>query len=250
MKFPDFIIIGAPKCGTTPLWFSLDKHPDITMIPRSPGHTEMHFWGKQLFKSKGVDWYKSLFHGKICGEKTPGYWIRKNSMVQIKQYIPDVKLIMCVRHPTERAYSNYKMNVKSRKVPGTFTENLFLKRYFDAGQYMKHLNANVLSIFKKEQLHISVTEWMKKDTVNEMNKIYKFLELPNLNIEARVIDPKEKPWTTGDMEEQRKESWYRVWDQYSETVTGELRTKINNYYKEQNERMFDFLGYEISEWKL
>ena len=250
MKFPDFIIIGAPKCGTTPLWFSLDKHPDITMIPRSPGHTEMHFWGKQLFKSKGVEWYKSLFHGKVCGEKTPGYWIRKQSMLQIKKYIPNVKLIMCVRHPVERAYSNYKMNIKSRKISTPFTEQIFLKRYYDAGKYMYHLNNNVLSIFGKSQLYISITEWMKKDTVNEMNKIYKFLGLSELNIERRIITPDKKPWTTFDMEEQRKEPWYRVWDQYSETITGPLRNKILQYYKIPNQKLFDFLGYEIKEWML
>lgn len=65
MKFPDFIIIGAAKCGTTPLWFNIDKHPDITMAPRRPGKTEMYFWGTKNYKLKGIEWYKGKFSGKV-----------------------------------------------------------------------------------------------------------------------------------------------------------------------------------------
>ena len=45
MKFPDFIIIGAAKCGTTALWMNLDKHPEINMGRKGYSSIEVHFWG-------------------------------------------------------------------------------------------------------------------------------------------------------------------------------------------------------------
>lgn len=253
MKFPDFIIVGVAKCGTTPLWYNLEKHPDITMGPRSAerGKTEMYFWGTPNYKNLGIDWYKKKFKGKVCGEKTPAYHGKKIAFTQMKEHIPDVKLIMCVRHPVERAYSNWRMNLKSGKAPNNFTYQLFLKRYAKLGKYIYPIKRNILSVFPKEQLHICVTEWMKKDTVEQMNKIYDFLELPRADIERRVVKVDKAKITNKErMRLRRSESYYRVWDQYSDTVSGQLRNQMLEFYKDSNQQLFDFLGYEIPEWKV
>lgn len=251
MKFPDFIIIGAAKCGTTPLWYNLDKHLDITMGPRNSerGKVEMYFWGTSNYTDKGIDWYKKKFDGKVSGEKTPKYHTSKLAISQMKKHIPNVKLIMCVRHPAERAYSNWKMNLKGGKAPSVFTYNLFTRRYAGLGKYIVNLERNVLSIFPKKQLHICVTEWMKKNTVEEMNKIYDFLGIPRQDIERRVVKIETNLPGPELMKKVRAETWYRTWDQYSKTVQGKLRKQINAYYKNHNEKLFNFLGYEIPEWK-
>jgi len=253
MKFPDFIIIGAAKCGTTPLWFNVDKHPDITMAPRRLGKTEMHFWGTTNYSDpdKGIDWYKRKFKGKVSGEKTPGYCTRKKALMQMKEHVPNIKLILCVRHPVERAYSNYKMNLKSRKVSGPFTKRLLVKRYGKLGKYIRLINNNILPVFDRSQLHVCVTEWLKKNTVEEMNKIYDFLNLDRFDIERRIVDvnKKIKP-ASKNMEVRRQEPWYRVWDQYSESVSGEVRQHGLKFFEKSNKDLFDFLGYEIKEWKV
>jgi hypothetical protein len=252
MKFPDFIIIGVAKCGTTPLWYNLDKHPEITMAPRSEtrGKTEMYFWGTKNYTDKGVEWYKKKFRGKIAGEKTPSYHGRKLPFIQMKKHIPDVKLIICLRHPVDRAYSNWKMNRKGGKVSAEFSHNLFLNRYAKIGRYINSIKSNVLSVFDRDQLHICITEWMKKDTVEEMNKIYDFLNIPRVNIERREVEVTREKNPTVIMAKRRKETWYRVWDQYSDTVSGELRKKMLKYYEESNKKLFDFLGYDIPEWRI
>jgi len=252
MKFPDFIIIGVAKCGTTPLWYNIEKHPDITMGPKDRSKIEMYFWGTYRYDNKEFDWYKQKFKGKVSGEKTPAYCTRNYAIMQMKKEIPDVKLIMCIRHPVERAYSNYKMNVKGGKIRIPFNYNLMIKRYGGLSRYINLLNKNILPFFDRSQLHICVTEWMKKNTVEEMNKIYDFLNLEIVDIERRVIDVNKsrvKP-PSKNMELIRSEPWYRVYDQYSETVSGELRQQGLDYYKKWNERLFEFLGYEIEEWKV
>ena len=64
-RFPDFIIIGAQKSGTSALWYNLNKHSDIGLVRQandSPTYNgmEMNFWGSRN-ESKGLDWYKSHF---------------------------------------------------------------------------------------------------------------------------------------------------------------------------------------------
>ena len=251
MKFPDFIIIGVAKCGTTPLWYNLDKHPDITMAPRSEtrGKTEMYFWGTTNYTDKGIDWYKKKFRGKVTGEKTPAYHGRKLPFIQMKKHIPDLKLIMCIRNPVDRAYSNWKMNRKGGKVSADFSHNLFLKRYAKIGKYINSINSNVLSVFNRDQLYVCITEWMKKDTVEEMNKIYDFLNIPRVDIERRRVNISPEKYPVKVMSEIRKEAWYRVWDQYSDSVSGNLRKTMLKYYEGSNKQLFDFLGYDIPEWK-
>ena len=252
MKFPDFIIIGSAKCGTTPLWYNMDKHPDITMAPRSAtrGKTEMYFWGTKNYTDKGIDWYKKMFNGKVTGEKTPNYFSRKLAFIQMKKHIPDIKLIMCVRHPAERAYSNYKMNYKSGKIKGDFTYKLFLNRYAKEGRFINILKNTVLTVFDRKQLYFCIAERMKKNTVEEMNKLYDFLNLERADIERRVVSVGREPNAAAIMKKRRSETWYRVFDQYPTTVDGELRKQIMDYYKKSNEELFDFLGYEIEEWKV
>ena len=77
MKLPELVIVGATKCGTTALWYNLDKHPDVTMAMKSRNSIEMNYWAGTKYK-EGIEWYKKRFgNTKICGEKTAGYYIKK-----------------------------------------------------------------------------------------------------------------------------------------------------------------------------
>lgn len=157
---------------------------------------------------------------------------------------------MCVRNPVDRAYSNWRMNMRSGKAPQTFTYDLFKRRYAKGGLYIKTLKANVLSVFEKDQLYICVTEWMKRNTVEEMNKIYEFLNLPNAEIERKVVDPPLPNNAPENMKMFRQQPWYRVFDNYQNSITGPIRKQMLQYYKEPNKQLFDFLGYEIEEWSV
>jgi len=56
---PDFLIIGAQKCGTTSLFYYLSQHPDLSL----PKLKEIHFF--DLNYEKGIDWYYSFFRSKV-----------------------------------------------------------------------------------------------------------------------------------------------------------------------------------------
>jgi hypothetical protein len=122
MALPDFLVIGAPKAGTTALHAALARHPALYMSkikepkffltdgPPSarggPGDAKTyreHVWRRSD--------YEALFDaappGTLCGESTPFYLYDRAAQRRIRALIPDVKLVAVLRDPVERAHSNW-----------------------------------------------------------------------------------------------------------------------------------------------
>jgi len=249
MKLPEIIIVGATKCGTTALWYNLDKHPDIFMAPKSKTSIEMHFWKSTSWK-KGLDWYKTRFPTKkLAGEKSAAYFANKQAFKTMHKYIPDVKLIFCVRNPVDRAYSNFQMNKKARKV-SVFNRNIFNQRYAAHGKYINFIERNILKHYPQDQLHICVTEHMKKNPTEEMRKVFEFIGVSDLGYPKKIIDGQllKNRSRQEDIKLNQKEKFYRVWSKQPDKLVGPFRKELLNYYKPFNLRLFDYLGYNIKEW--
>lgn len=109
---PDFLVIGAPKCGTTWLDRMLREFPGIH-LPQT--RKELHFF------DRGFDWtlprYLSHFDAdSISGEVTPDYLVLSAERVkQILRLFPEVKLVVLVRDPLERAWSQVRMELGAEK---------------------------------------------------------------------------------------------------------------------------------------
>ena len=110
MKLPNFLIIGAQRCGTTTLYNQLVSHPDI-----SPATTkELHYFDINF--SKGIQWYKEQFNDeRIIGEASPYYIFHPLCPKRIFDIIPEVKIIVLLRNPVERAYSHYWHEIRLGK---------------------------------------------------------------------------------------------------------------------------------------
>lgn len=251
MKFPDFIIIGVIRGGTTSLWYNLNKHPKIkipgpkkpTNDPNIVGPTEMHFWGSQNWK-KGIDWYKSHFKdGFINGDKTGAYCYRNKSMKLMKEYIPDVKLIMILRNPVDRSYSNFQMDLRRKRVT-----KFNIKRYSGASLYYKHIKNRVLEYFPRESLYICISERMRKNTNEEINKIYNFLGAEQYNLNNKEVSH-EKGHIKGRLiSTVSNQNFYKSWQVKYDPLPIKTRKKALEFFKPSNEKLFEFLGYEIEEW--
>lgn len=250
MKWPDLIIVGATKCGTTALWYNLDKHPGISMATKGAS-VELAFWGSRQW-ARGFDWYKRKFtsEDKLCGEKTPDYYLNKKAFRLMKKNIPDVKLFLCVRNPVDRAYSNFQMHKKAKKVT-TFSYNLFDRKYARAGKYFNHIQNNILPFFDREQLYICITERMKTNPTKEMKGVFEFLGVRDLNLPSQEIHGQLllNRSRKEDIALSRNEKFYRVWSKHREQLKGSLRKQLLEYYHAHNEKLFDFLGYRIKEWE-
>ena len=97
---PNFIIIGAGKCGTSALYYYLHHHPEVQMSRVK----ELRFFNGEKW-NQGLGWYESNWDGSsapVRGEASPGYTTYpepSDTATRMHDVIPDAKLIYLVRDP-------------------------------------------------------------------------------------------------------------------------------------------------------
>ncbi len=102
---PTFLIIGAQKAGTTSLLEYLNEHPEVG----APATKEVHYFDHH--SERPAAWYRSHFPRRgSCrhsGEATPYYLFHPAAPERVRAALPDVRLIVLLRDPVERAYSHH-----------------------------------------------------------------------------------------------------------------------------------------------
>ena len=121
VRKPDFLIIGAPRAGTSWLWSMLNQHPRTDL----PKDKEPFFFGAADIYSRGIEWYYDIFRNldpnKVTGEGSTAYFYDSvpyfyNPGRELKfEYslgtipalitaeLPNVKIFICLRDPVERS---------------------------------------------------------------------------------------------------------------------------------------------------
>jgi sulfotransferase family protein len=173
---PDFIGIGAQRSGTSWLYACLYEHPQICM-PRK----EIHFFSRDRNWSRGFEWYESVFaecpSSTIAGEFSTSYLTHAEAAARIRQRYPDVRLIVSLRHPVDRAYSNYLNDIVAGVVPAEtgFREALRSHpEYVEAGRYARYLRA-YLELFARDHLLASIFDDARRDPLAAVQETYRFL---------------------------------------------------------------------------
>ena len=194
---PNFLIIGAQKSGTTTLRAALDSHPQA-MCAR-----EIHFFDEGY--DRGLDWYREHFAGfrdRIAiGEKCPDYLPRPDAMTRIANDLPDAKLIVILRHPVDRAYSNYWHERRVGREALTFAEALDAEPeraksyppganpfgYVERGMYLGQL-MSVSEAFPRERLLVLLFDDLRSAREEVFEQTCRFLG----------IDPAYRPEILGE----------------------------------------------------
>lgn len=252
MKFPDFIVIGAYKAGTTALWYNLDKHPDITMCKggsktESLG-TEVNYWHGRNW-DKGLSWYKSSFVGDFCGEKSPGYMHSHDAMKAIYEHMPDVKLVIALRNPIDRAYSSFQVGVRRGRTKSELSfDKATTGKLFVMSDYSGILEKSILPFFSKQNIHCVVSEWARKDLNSELSRLHKFLGVSAHSLDVEKFDNPGNSVSKSENPVHAKRSNYQDWKSKYKPISEKLRQRLLDFYNPHNDRLFDFLGYDIPEW--
>jgi hypothetical protein len=194
MTKPNFFIVGAQKAGSTSLYHILSKQKDVFI----PSKKELRFFS--FHYPKGFDWYcntyfKNTADYKLIGEADPSYLADENAPSRIAKHCGrDIKIVMILRQPVKRAYSQYIMNKKLN--PEKFSEwvalpfesqlikesnDLIDSNYLQNGCYYKAIN-NYLKSFNLENIHIILFDDFITDKQNTLNKLSKFLEIDEIQI--------------------------------------------------------------------
>ena len=108
-SYPDFVIIGAQKSGTTSLYRYMIQHPSILAASKK----EIHYF--DIRYQNGDLWYRSHFPFSvltknrtfITGEASPYYLFHPHALTRMRQVIPKTKIIILLRNPVDRAISHF-----------------------------------------------------------------------------------------------------------------------------------------------
>ncbi len=177
---PDFIGIGVQKCATAWLYRILSDHPQISMAMPEDGDKDTKFFS--YFYDRGFEWYENHFikrdRNHLVGEYSTSYFYNTDAPERIYQYSKEMKLILCLRHPVERAFSNHKHEIKHNRISG---ENIIFENglknnpmYLYQSLYYTHLS-NWLYYFSKDQIFIIILDDIKENPKSVIQNLYNFL---------------------------------------------------------------------------
>jgi hypothetical protein len=200
---PDFLVIGAPKAGTTALHAALAQHPDVFVSsPKEPkywlcdgapppawcGPGDKHSQQEWIWRD---DHYFPLFAparaDQVRGESTPFYLWSRGAHRRIAERLPDVRLVAVVRDPIDRAYSNWMHLWSDGLEPEADFETAFAAqddrvragwapfwRYRDLGRYGEQLD-HLFSYVAPERVLVLRYRDLVDDPRSAVDRVSRFL---------------------------------------------------------------------------
>lgn len=186
---PTFLIIGAQKAASTAFYFQLKTHDDVFFSDKK----ELHFFTLDYNYRRGLEYYSGFFQNwngeKAIGEATPKYLYEASVPERIHACLPDVKLIISLRDPIDRAYSTYIMQrTKGSEPPWTSFEEAVQKspQYLEYGRYYKQLQ-RYFRFFSEDQIHIILYEDLKENPQDVYDNICDFLKIRRFQLNNKNI---------------------------------------------------------------
>ncbi|MGH8497162.1 MAG: sulfotransferase domain-containing protein [Gammaproteobacteria bacterium] len=232
MRRPTFLILGAPKCGTTALAGLLAAHPAIFLSrPKEPHFFDAHY-------DKGMerdlrDHFSDWQDGVIAGEATPSYLAVPFVPPRIRKDLPHARLIAILRHPVDRAYSSWWMfhargmdplpfeaslDMNLERLADDFSRGnergeqawrdhvnalrtgkaIRIRTYFDAGYYARHLR-RYYEHFPHDRIKIVFSHDLLRQPDTVIRDLWRFLgvdddaRVPDLTVVNEAVGPGARP---------------------------------------------------------
>ena len=212
---PDFVIIGAQKCGTTSLYHFVVMHPAIApAYKKEVDYFSVRYkFGKLWYRSHFPTnlsrryFYKKTKQKLLSGEASPTYIFYPTVSGRMKEMLPDIKLIAILRNPVDRAYSQYHHNIRHKNETLSFEKAVELEEERCAGEkerlirepdfvpvhYRKHSYLargiyadqleNWFKHYSKRQFLILTTEDFRKNSQQTLDQVFDFLGVHSFKVE-------------------------------------------------------------------
>lgn len=240
----DYLIIGTQKGGTTSLNYYLSEHPNImsSMIK------EMPFWSNQI--DRGLEWYFSHFppippnYHCLVGEATPINFNSPEVAENLVKFFPNVKLILLLRNPIDRAVSHYYHWLSLKWELSSFDEVIqreidqlqdqtidfwaklndsTFQGYLAKGLYIYFIE-KWIKIFPREQFLILSSEEFYANPDQGTTKVLNFLGLPEYHLS----------------------SYHQYNTRPYPPISESTRTLLNHYFQPYNQKLEDCLEMQFN----
>ncbi|WP_019833178.1 sulfotransferase family protein [Sphingomonas sp. PR090111-T3T-6A] len=268
-RLPSFMVIGAVKAATTWIGHQLRHHPMLWLPDAEP-----HFFSSEY--ARGVDWYRSLFAGapadRIVGEKSADYLAHPEAAGRISALLPGIPLIVQLRDPVERAYSDYCMLYRRGQVGGDPRHYLDGRvaaggRFLEGGRYAHHIR-RLYEHIPGQQLQIILYDDIRREPEAVIARVCEHIGVP-VHIAPEAVDDRRNDSRAPTLplplrrilrparpllDPMRSNPWLaRVWTSLARPVrypplTEELRAMLRDYYRDDIRDLATLLKRDLSGW--
>lgn len=268
-RLPSFIVIGAAKSATTWVSHNLQQHPDVFM----PG-PEPHYFSTEFHR--GQAWYEQWFEqasaGQLIGEKSADYLAHPEASSRIARLLPAARLVVQLRNPIERAYSDYCMFFR-RGAVGANPERYLdrsstdIPRFLEDGLYSRHL-ARFLDLFPRDQVKIILYDHIRERPEAIFAEVCAHIGIDAGSAHLSLATPVKRKETAmlplklrrmlrpakAIVAPWRDHPWFRAAHAqlarpvHYPPLTRELRDRLRDYYADDIRALERLLGFNIPSW--
>ena len=256
---PGFLIIGGQRCGTTSMYRTLAQHPSVL---KAVLHKGVHYFDTDY--AKGMAWYLGHFPLRrtaaavqrrtgtmpLTFESSPYYMFHPLAAERIAADLPDVKVIILLRDPVERAYSAHAHELARGFEDQDFETALSLEEsrlageaerlvadpayyshshqhhgYLQRGRYIEHLE-RLEKVFGRDRMHVVDSQRFFTEPEPVYDDVLTFLGLPNSG------------YPTFERHNARPRS----------PMDPALRARLEEHFAPYDERLVAWLGHPVS-WR-
>jgi hypothetical protein len=288
---PNFLVIGAAKAGTTSLHWYLGEHPAVFMSPaKDPSYFAYGLdgegrllWGEPEFHTfpvKSLVDYERLFAdvggAAAVGEASTMYLECPQAAGRIRMLLPSVRIVCSIRHPVDRAYSDYVMSLRHRGqrfdpardlTPAAAWANPD-SRWMRIGRYHEQLS-RYFEAFPRHQILVVLFDDLKRDPRGFMEAVYRFLGVdpafvPDLSLPhaagglpasavlerllVRSARSAVTPWVP-----RRAANWVRRLRtrtmRQTPSIPIELRKALTGHFREDIAKTSELIGRDLTHWE-
>jgi hypothetical protein len=277
LRLPDFLVLGAAKAGTTSLAAWLADHPDV-FVSRNK---ELHFFSRDANYDAGLPSYAEHFAearpDQRAGEATPSYIFNAQAPARIADAVPAATLIVLLRDPVDRAYSQYWYNktrgVESRSFEEAIDAELADPQlehtpanlaYLTAGRYLPQLE-RYAALFPRDQLHVLLFEDLKHEPKGLFSEVCGLLGVDRSFVPASVGSVFNPSHTIRSEGLRRQMMRFRAWDRLPRRIVRRIDTwnrapmeyppldprvrgRLDDTLAEDTEKLAAWLGRDLDEW--
>jgi Sulfotransferase domain len=238
----DFIVAGVQKAGTTAIHDFLAQHPEVALLRDQA----LHFFDKEEHFETEPDYrilhrnFAPRWRWRVAGEVTADYLYYPRALERIAAYNPRMKIIVSLRNPTERAFSQWNMRREKARESLDFLEALERDQeigiwdaprgnaYLARSLYTPQLD-KVFDLFPREQVFLLKYESFRADPFPIVDQIFDFLGVQR---------------KSGLTNKQRNVG------SYSRRLTIEEREYADAIFAEDINKIEKRLGWDCSDWRV
>lgn len=182
---PNFLYLGPDKAGSSWLHEVLLVHPEIHLTPAK----DLYFFDRYF--DRGVDWYAGKFDPvtgqHVVGEICQDYLADPRAPQRIRDVLgPDVRMMVTLRDPVDRAFSSWLYMLKHGETPGPFREALTNRPELVTHSSYGAALQRYLELFDRDRLHIAMFDDLTADPQRFIDDVLRFLGVAPMTLSAQL----------------------------------------------------------------